>query len=252
MAFRALMVERSPPIRSRMVPNGMNCRAASASPSSACSPSHCHVGAPLPGLRRPGRRRPPGCRSGRRSRATGRRPWGCSARVLHLLARLDDDLVALEGDEGEAHRHEHAPEPVGGERGELVQLGVTGHRPDAAGDEDAEDRDLADCDDVARLPRLRDPAEVDGDEDQRDAAPPAPCAAARRRARRSPTPRCLQRPARGRNRSRARRGCPRRRGRTSSSSRPGRRCRRAAPPSPTGTRRRPRGSPSPARRTPWR
>ena len=97
------------------------------------------------------------------------RPGDAAAGVLHLLAGLDDDLVPFEGNEGEAHGDEYAAQPGREEGIEVGQgCGRCEDAPEAAGDENPDDRQFADRDDVAGHPGFRGAAVVDEEKNQDD------------------------------------------------------------------------------------
>jgi len=87
------------------------------------------------------------------------------AGVDDLFARLDDYLVALEGDVGKAHRADDTDEAVGRERRTVEEgrrpVRLANRREDAEDHEDAEDENLDSRDDDARFPRLLGPTVVD-------------------------------------------------------------------------------------------
>jgi hypothetical protein len=90
---------------------------------------------------------------------------------VHLFTALGDDLVAFEGDEGQAHGDEHAAvalrqEILGEDR---LPIGSLQGDPDSEADEDRQDDDLADGDDVAGPARLRRPPVIDPGKQRNDA-----------------------------------------------------------------------------------
>ncbi len=82
--------------------------------------------------------------------------------VLHLLARLGDDLVALERDEGEAHGSEHTAPTFREERGKRdLDAALPEHDHQSRGDECQDDQDLPDRHHVSGLAGFRGAPVVD-------------------------------------------------------------------------------------------